>query len=124
VVLRALAVLGRGDSRGERRARGGRARCEGQQVRYRSGQRVRVAARLHEGHHRTPSYVKGKIGSIERVHAPFTNPETRAYGGDGLPSRPLYLVSFEQHDVWGDYPGRAGDRVCVDLFEHWLEEAE
>ena len=32
-------------------------------MRYRAGQRVRVAARPHEGHHRTPGYVKGKIGT-------------------------------------------------------------
>ena len=61
-------------------------------MRYRAGQRVRVATRRHEGHHRTPAYVKGKIGSIERAHASFTNPETRAYGEDGLPKQPLYLV--------------------------------
>jgi hypothetical protein len=83
-------------------------------VTYRVGQRVRVAARPHEGHHRTPGYVKGKTGRIERVHASFTNPETRAYGTDGLPEQRLYSVGFTQ----GDY------RVYVDIFEHWLEEAE
>jgi hypothetical protein len=93
-------------------------------VRYRPGQRVRVAARPHEGHHRTPEYLKGKIGSVERVHASFTNPETRAHGGDGLPKQPLYLVAFAQHDVWPDYRGRGDDRIYADVFEHWLEEAE
>jgi nitrile hydratase subunit beta len=93
-------------------------------VRYRPGQRVRVAARPHEGHHRTPRYVKGKTGSVERVHASFTNPETRAYGGDGLPEQPLYLVGFAQHDVWPDYRGHGDDRVYVDVFEQWLEVAE
>jgi hypothetical protein len=93
-------------------------------VRYRLGQRVRVAARLHDGHHRTPEYVKGRIGSVERVHASFTNPETRAYGTEGLPKQPLYLVGFAQHDVWADYRGRRDDRIYVDVFEHWLEEAE
>jgi hypothetical protein len=93
-------------------------------VKYRPGQRVRVAARPHEGHHRTPDYVKGKTGSVERVHASFTNPETRAYGGDGLPEQPLYLVGFAQHDVWPDYRGHGDDRVYVDVFEQWLEEAE
>jgi len=93
-------------------------------VRYRPGQRVRVAARLHEGHHRTPGYVKGKIGRVERMHAWFTNPETRAYGADGLPKQPLYLVGFAQHEVWPDYRGHGNDRVYVDVFEHWLEEAE
>jgi nitrile hydratase subunit beta len=93
-------------------------------MRYRVGERVRVAARAHIGHHRTPSYLKGKTGTIERAHASFPNPETRAYGGDGLPQQPLYLVGFVQREVWPDYQGRAGDRIYADVFEHWLEEAQ
>ena len=91
---------------------------------YRPGQRVRVAARPHEGHHRTPAYLKGKVGSVERMHASFTNPETRAYGTDGLPEQPLYLVGFAQRDVWADYRGHGDDRIFVDVFEHWLERVE
>jgi nitrile hydratase subunit beta len=91
---------------------------------YRIGQRVRVVARRHDGHHRTPGYVKGKTGCVEREHASFTNPETRAYGAEGLPEQPLFLVAFAQRDVWGDYRGHRDDTICVDLFEHWLEEAE
>jgi hypothetical protein len=79
------------------------------------GQRVRISARGHTGHHRTPDYVKGKAGTVVRRHGGFTNPETRAYGDDGLPERQLYLVALA---------GEANDRVCVDVFEHWLEEAE
>ena len=81
---------------------------------YRPGDRVRVDARPHEGHHRTPGYVKGRIGTVERVQPSFPNPETRAYGGDSLPLQRLYLVGFAQGD----------DRIYVDLFEHWLEAAE
>ena len=93
-------------------------------MRYHPGDRVRVAARPHHGHHRTPAYLKGRTGRIERFHASFTNPETRAYGQDGLPEVPLYHVSFAQRDVWPPYRGGARDRICVDVFEHWLEEAE
>ncbi|MEP7224482.1 MAG: SH3-like domain-containing protein [Actinomycetota bacterium] len=93
-------------------------------MRYRPGQKVRVAARLHDGHHRTPAYLKGKHGTVERAHARFRNPETHAYGLDGLPEQSLYLVSFEQTDVWREYPGNTGDRLYADVFEHWLEEAE
>ena len=78
---------------------------------FRPGQRVRVASRPHEGHHRTPGYLKGKTGSVERLHGAFTNPETRAYGGDGLPEQPLYQVAFAQGDV----------RIYADVYEHWLE---
>jgi nitrile hydratase subunit beta len=93
-------------------------------VTFAPGQRVRVDAREHEGHHRTPAYLKGRTGTVERVHAAFRNPETRAYKGDGLPKQRLYLVGFAQRDLWPDYPGQAGDRLYVDVFEHWLQEAE
>lgn len=88
------------------------------------GGRVRVAARPHDGHHRTPAYVKGKTGSVERTHPAFTNPETRAYGADGLPLERLYLVGFAQDEVWDGYRGPATDRIYVDVFEHWLEAVE
>ena len=93
-------------------------------MKFRPGQRVRVAARPHEGHHRTPGYLKGKAGAIERAHSSFKNPESRAYGSDGLPEQPLYLVGFAQRDVWADYRGQDADRIYADVFEHWLEEAE
>jgi nitrile hydratase len=81
------------------------------------GDAVVVSAREHEGHHRTPGYLKGKRGAIARVHETFTNPETRAYGGSGLPERRLFLVEFSQRDVWGSGDGR----IYADVFEHWLE---
>ena len=90
---------------------------------FRAGQRVRVAARRVDGHHRTPGYLKGKTGRVERVHASFRNPETRAYGGDGLPEQTLYLVGFEPGELWPGYRG-ARDRLYADVFEHWLEEAQ
>ncbi len=92
-------------------------------MRYRAGQSVLVAPRAHAGHHRTPWYVKGRCGTVERRHASFRNPETRAYGEDGQPEQPLYLVSFSQADLWPGYEGPAGDRLYLDVFEHWLEEA-
>lgn len=79
---------------------------------FSAGERVRVAARQHEGHHRTPGYLKGRVGVVDRVHGSFKNPETRAYAGDGLPAQPLYLVRFDN-----------GTPVYADVFEHWLERA-
>lgn len=84
------------------------------------GDGVRVADRPHVGHHRTPGYLKGKPGTIARVHGTFANPETRAYGDDGRPVR-LYLVEFDGVDVWPAKTTR--DRYYADLFEHWLEPA-
>ena len=85
------------------------------------GEQVRVSARSHDGHHRTPGYLKGKTGTVERVHERFLNPETRAYGEDGEPPQRLYLVGFEPRELWPVYRGGANDRLLADVFEHWLE---
>jgi nitrile hydratase subunit beta len=83
-------------------------------VTFAVGDVVRVSARAHDGHHRTPAYLKGRNGTVERAHGSFRNPETRAYGADGLPARALYLVSFDLEN---------GDRLLADVFDHWLEAA-
>jgi nitrile hydratase len=90
-------------------------------MRYRPGERVQVSGRDHPGHHRTPAYLKGRTGTVVRVHGSFKNPETCAYSGDGLPVRALYSVAFAQQDLWPNYSGRSDDRLYVDLYEHWLE---
>jgi len=74
------------------------------------------------GHVRTPCYVRGKQGVIERAVGKFRNPEELAYGRSGEPKRTLYRVRFEQHEVWPDYSGAAGDTIDVDLYEHWLRK--
>lgn len=91
--------------------------------RFAAGDRVRVRADERPGHVRTPAYVRGRIGRVVALHGAFRNPESLAYGGDGLPAQPLYLVAFRQTDLWPRYPGPAGDLVYVDLYEHWLEPA-
>ena len=91
---------------------------------YEVGQEVRISDRAHRGHHRTPAYIKGRTGRVERVHAAFRNPETRAYGDDGLPEMPLYLVSFDRSELWPQETTEDRCRIYVDVFEHWLEEAK
>jgi nitrile hydratase len=88
---------------------------------FAAGDRVSVRRSYAPGHLRTPWYIRGKSGVIERVLAAFPNPEERAYGRDGLPTRTLYRVRFLQKDVWPDYAGDAADTVDIEIFEHWLE---
>ena len=90
---------------------------------FRRGDRVRVKADERPGHLRTPVYVRGKLGWIERVHGAFRNPEKLAYGGDGLPREALYMVGFEQTDLWQPYAESSADCLYVDIYEHWLEPA-
>jgi nitrile hydratase len=85
------------------------------------GDPVRVAKRPVVGHCRTPWYLRGKPGVVAMVLGRFRNPEQLAYHKPGLPALVLYKVRFEQRDLWGRYPGAAGDQLEADIFEHWLE---
>ena len=92
-------------------------------MRFKPGDRVRVRVGSPPGHFRTPTYIQGKIGAVERVHGDYRNPESLAYGGDGLPKQPLYLVRFSQSHVWRTYARAVADQLLMDVFEHWLEPA-
>ena len=93
------------------------------QRRFNVGDRVRVKAVHPPGHRRTPSYIRGKEGAIERVCGAFPNPEELAYGFDGEPKRVLYRVRFRQEQVWTRYDGAEGDFLELEIYEHWLDPA-
>lgn len=89
-------------------------------ARYQPGDRVRVRKAAPLGHIRTPYYIRGHAGVVERVCGAFPNPEELAQQRDGLPAQPLYRVRFRQKDVWAGYKG--GDDVLeLEIFQHWLE---
>lgn len=91
--------------------------------RFNVGDRVVVKRRYPPGHRRTPNYIRGKTGVIERVCGAFANPEELAYGFDGEPKKVLYRVRFAQKDVWPAYRGPERDLIEMEIFEHWLEPA-
>ena len=93
------------------------------EARFKPGDRVRIRADNPPGHVRTPAYVRGKIGWVEAVHGAFRNPESLAYGGDGLPKQPLYRVGLNQTDLWDGYGTSPRDKLYLDIYEHWLEPA-
>jgi hypothetical protein len=92
--------------------------------RFAPGARVRVRRADPPGHLRTPWYVRGRSGAVERLCGAFANPEELAYNRSGLPAQPLYRVRFHQRELWPDYAGAAKDTVEVEIYQHWLEPAE
>ncbi len=90
-------------------------------VRFATGDQVRVRDGAPLGHIRTPFYIRGHVGVIERYCGAFPNPEELAQMRDGLPAQPLYRVRFLQSEVWPDYVGRPEDTIDVEIFQHWLE---
>lgn len=91
--------------------------------RFKTGDRVKVRVAYPMGHIRTPYYIRGKRGVIERLCGAYPNPEELAYARPGTPKRPLYRVRFLQTDVWPAYHGNALDTVDVEIYQHWLETA-
>jgi nitrile hydratase len=91
------------------------------QHRYNAGDKVVVKRTFPPGHRRTPQYIRGKQGVIERICGAYPNPEELAYGFDGLPEKVLYRVRFLQTQVWPGYAGPAKDVIEMEIFEHWLE---
>lgn len=92
-------------------------------VRFSAGDRVAVKALYPIGHVRTPYYIRGKQGVIERFCGSYGNPEELAYARPGLPRQPLYRVRFQQRDVWPGYAGNPQDSVDIEIYQHWLEPA-
>jgi nitrile hydratase len=91
--------------------------------RFNVGDRVVVKRSFPPGHRRTPYYIRGKQGVIERICGAFPNPEELAYGFDGKPEKTLYRVRFRQKHVWPQYSGPEHDIIEMEIFEHWLEPA-
>ena len=89
---------------------------------FRVGQRVRVSSRMPLGHIRTPAYLRGKTGTIERSLGPFGDPERLAYGqpADLLPLR---RVRFSMADVWAD-TSTPSDTIDAEIYDTWLEAAD
>jgi hypothetical protein len=94
------------------------------EARFQPGDQVQVRRAYPPGHVRTPWYIRGHAGVIERLCGAYPNPEELAYARSGLPAQPLYRVRFLQREVWPDYSGSPDDTVDIEIYQHWLEPAE
>ncbi len=99
------------------------ATIEAYTPKFKVGQRVAVRAAFPLGHVRTPYYIRGKRGVIERLCGVYGNPEELAYGRPGSPKQPLYRIRFMQREVWDAYRGNVNDTVDLEIYQHWLEPA-
>lgn len=82
---------------------------------------VRVRPDMPPGHIRTPAYLRGKTGQIERTLGPFGNPEQLAYR---IKAETLALlrVRFLMRDIWGADAENPNDTLEAEIYAHWLEE--
>ena len=95
------------------------SRESGRPPRFCAGQGVRARNLNSTGHTRLPRYVRGKLGTIDRVHGIFVFPDTNAHFQGETPQH-LYSVRFEAEELWGGQSGNRG-AVYVDLWEDYLD---
>jgi len=90
-------------------------------AKFKPGDRVR-AKNIHPvTHTRLPRYVRGHVGTVERVHGAHVYPDVHAVTGEEDPQW-LYTVRFTARELWGDdAPARAA--VHIDLWDDHLEPA-
>lgn len=83
-------------------------------------EQVRVKSLCPPGHIRTPWYLRGKTGVIERRLGTFGNPERQAYGHMGE-RKSLYRVRFTMGEIWGARAENPDDTLDAEIYDHWLE---
>ncbi|MFV0473232.1 MAG: SH3-like domain-containing protein [Pikeienuella sp.] len=91
---------------------------------YAIGEKVRLATYAPPGHVRTPWYLRGKTGVIERDLGDTGDPEALAYGRMDAPQVRLYRVRFTMEEIWGGAAERPADRLDAEIFANWLEPAD
>jgi len=81
-----------------------------------------TARNVHpRGHTRLPRYVRGRRGTITRLHSPAVFPDTDAHGR-GEHAQYVYTVRFKSQELWGD-TAEPNETVHVGLWESYLEAA-
>ena len=98
---------------------------------FQVGETVRVRreearVRWRKPHLRTPGYLFGTVGIVERILGSFPNPEYAAFkfgGNISSAQQPLYLVSFSQGDLWEclSSESKRDDRVTAEIYQPWLQ---
>ena len=90
-------------------------------ARFALGQKVRTRQALADHHTRLPAYVRGRVGTIARLHGMHVFADSHAQGLGEAPQW-LYTVVFDAADLWGEGAG-PGLQVSVDAWDSYLEAA-
>jgi nitrile hydratase len=87
-------------------------------ARFKAGDRVRMKNINPPTHTRLPRYVRGRLGTIERVIGCHVFPDSNAQGAGENPQW-LYTVRFDGRELWGA-DGDPSLMVSVDAWEPYL----
>jgi nitrile hydratase len=88
--------------------------------RFEPGDAVVVRNQHPEGHTRGPGYLRRCVGVVDAVRGGFELPDASAHGEKRV--EPLYGVTFDAEDVWGD--SSDGTAIHIDLWESYIADPE
>lgn len=89
--------------------------------RFTIGDRVRVRNVHPIGHTRLPRYVRGKTGTVDRVHGVHELQDTGWDHPRGQ-AQTLYTVRFDVSELWGDW-AESNETLRIDMWDSYLEPA-
>lgn len=88
---------------------------------FQPGDRVRVLERFPLGHYRVPLYLRGRVGTVERLVQPAIDNEEEGFGLNAGVKRHYYRIAVPLSQIWPDYAGAQHDHLYIEVFETWLE---
>jgi nitrile hydratase len=86
---------------------------------FKVGDKVRTKNINPPTHTRLPRYVRGRVGTVERVIGYHVFPDSNATGAGENPQW-LYTVRFDGRELWGP-EGDPTTKVSIDAWEPYLE---
>ncbi len=92
-------------------------------AKFKVGDRVKVRELPALFYTRTPEYVRGAEGMIAEVTYETPAPEDEAWDREDAKPELLYIVRFNQSELWDSYTGPTNDTLQTEIPERWLESA-
>ncbi|MCH9733001.1 MAG: nitrile hydratase subunit beta [Actinomycetia bacterium] len=92
-------------------------------AKFKAGDRVKVRELPALFYTRTPEYVRGAEGVIAEVAYETPAPEDEAWDREDAKPEWLYIVRFNQSELWDSYTGPDSDTLQTEIPERWLEFA-
>ena len=112
----------RDDTTPMRRPLAGMVFAEGERPAFSPGDKARILARSPIGHYRVPTYMRGKLCTVEKIIEPAAvDNEEEAFGRNSGSKRHYYRVAVPMSELWPEYNGQATDGLRIEIYETWLE---
>jgi hypothetical protein len=93
-------------------------------ARFAAGDRVRVRELPAMFYTRTPEYCRGAQGVIAEASYETPAPEDETWEVEDAQPEWMYIVRFNQSQLWDNYTGPDTDTLQTEIPERWLEAAD